>query len=63
MLRFVEGIRVNRKAVYRLLMLKGLCEGHGEKGASLSAVPGSVAVSKVEDNASCYQIDALVRCS
>jgi putative transposase len=23
MLRFVEGIRVNRKAVYRLLMLKG----------------------------------------
>ena len=35
MLRFVEGIRVNRKAVYRLLMLKGLCEVHGENVAKL----------------------------
>jgi HTH-like domain len=40
MLRFVEGIRVNRKAVYRLLMLKGLCEGHGEKGAKFISSSG-----------------------
>jgi hypothetical protein len=40
MLRFVEGIRINRKAVYRLLMLKGLCEGHGEKDAKFISSSG-----------------------
>src|SRR5271156_1606782 len=39
MLRFVDGIRVNRKAVYRLLTLKGLSEVHGENVAKLSTVP------------------------
>src|SRR5580700_1641277 len=40
MLRFVEGIRINRKAVYRLLMLKGLCEGHSEKDAKFISSSG-----------------------
>ena len=40
MLRFVERIRINRKAVYRLLMLKGLCEGHGEKDAKFISSSG-----------------------
>jgi hypothetical protein len=40
MLRFVEGIRVNRKAVYRLRLLKGLCEVHGEKALTLPRSSG-----------------------
>ncbi len=51
-----------RMAVFEFI--EGLCEVHGENVAKLSGSSGRrVAVSRVEGNASCYQMGALVRCS
>ena len=51
-----------RMAVFEFI--EGLCEVHGENVAKLiDSSGGRVAVSRVEDDASCYQMGALVRCS